>query len=282
MSSPDDALSHFYPFMLIRGAELVIKQQYKEAIEVLERGIKSYEMVMPPVQKLDGDLYFYYAYANEMLGNVEAATLNYEKAIKDGSKEAMVYIRLIEIYKKQKNEANILEIINEGKNRIPDNPSLAVSEIDYYYFVGNKAKGKELLKTLPTSLYADADALTNLANIYLKDTNYVEAKELLNKAIAYSPNNLAIIFNLGVCNYSLSEIKFNQASELSLKGHKEEAAVIKAEEQQLLNEAQRYFEQYLAVEPNEKEALHALRSIYIRKGETGKADEINKRIESLK
>jgi tetratricopeptide (TPR) repeat protein len=282
MSSPDDALSRFYPFMLIRGAELVIKQQYKEAIEVLERGITSYEMVTPPVQELDGDLYFYYAYANEMLGNVDAATLNYEKAIKDGSKEIMIYIRLIEIYKKQKNEAKILEIINEGKNRIPDNPSLAVSEIDYYYFVGNKAKGKELLKKLPTSLYADADALTNLANIYLKDTNYLEAKELLNKAIAYNPNNLAIIFNLGVCNYSLSEIKFNQASELNLNGRKEEAAVIKAEEQQLLNDAQRYFEQYLAIEPNEKEALHALRSIYIRKGETGKADEINKKIESLK
>lgn len=282
MISPTDALSRLYPFMLIRGAELVINQQYKEAAEVLERGIKSYEMVVPPAQKLDGDLYFYYAYANEMLGNSDVAMLNYEKAIKDGSKESMVYMRLIEAYKKQKNEAKVLETINEGKKIMPDNASLAVSEIDYYYFVGNKDKGKELLKKLPSSLYSDVDALTNLSNIYLKDTNYTEAKELLNRALAYNPNNTAVIFNLGVCNYSLSEIKFNKSSELNISGHKEEAAIAKAEEQQLLSEAQRHFERYLTIEPNDKDALAAMRSIYIRKGETDKAEEINKRIELLK
>jgi len=282
MNSPDEALPRLYPFMLIRGVELVINQQYKESLTVLKRGIQSYEMVTPPAQPLNGDLYFYYAYANEMVGNIDTAILNYEKAIHDGSTEPMVYVRLIEIYKKQKKEAEMLKVINEGRIQIPNNPSLFVSEIDYYYFIGNKTKGKELMNQIPASLYADADALTNLANIYLKDTNYTEAKKLLNKALSYNANNTAVIFNLGACNYALSEIKFNQSRDLTHSGHKEEAAKAKAEEQQLLNEAQYYFEQYIIIEPKEKEALQALRSIYIRKGEMEKADEINKKIELLK
>jgi tetratricopeptide (TPR) repeat protein len=284
MLSPNDALPSLFPFLLYYGSTLISNQQYELSASVLGKGIRSYEMHTLSAAEavdLDGQLYFLYAYSLEMLGKKNEANTYYEKALKDGAKEAFVYAKLLEIYKNQNQSDKILEVINQGKKNLPNDPTIYVAEIDYLMFIKDTVKARTLMKNVHQSIFSKPDALINLANIQLQDKNFTEAKSLLAKALAFNESSDIVNYNLGVCNYTLSEKKFNEANQLEISGQKEQATIATKESQEYLLEAKKYFEIYLRLVPDDMSALLALRNIYIRSNDKAQEESISNKIKIL-
>ena len=264
MLTPDDGLSKLYVMLLVYGVDEMIAGKYDVAKRMLAKAVVSYEWIKPPQYPLNGELYYYYAYTLEMLNDLENASVFYNKAILDGSNNANVYLRLIENYKKDKNQAKIKEILDAGKKSLPGNPALYVYEIDYYTFINDKATAQKLMDNLPASIFENSDLLVNVANFYILDTNYTKAYDLLTKANQITPNNFVILYNLGVSTYYLSEDYYQKANQLDVKGDKANALIYKTKSENFLSEAQSYFERVHQTDPQDINVMYTLRSIYAR------------------
>jgi tetratricopeptide (TPR) repeat protein len=264
MLSPNEGIAKLYALLLIHGVDELVGGKYDVAKRILEKAITSYEIVPSPPIPLNGELYYYYAYTLEMLNENEKAVSYYNKAILDGSNSVNVYLRLIENYKKEKNTARIKEILDAGKKALPNDPALYVTEIDFHYFIDEKKTAHQLMEKLPSSVFENADLLVNVANFYILDTDYTKAYELLKKANQMTKNNFVIFYNLGVCAYYLSEENFREANDLEVKGDKSNAMIYKTKSENLLLEAQTYFERVHQTEPKDVNVMYTLRSIYAR------------------
>lgn len=279
MLSPNEGLPKLYALLLVAGVDELIALRYEAAKRILGKAIVSYEFTTPQFP-LNGELYYYYAYTLEMLNDTENALTYYNKAISDGSTNANVYVRLIENYKKEKDSAKMLELLTAAKKTLPNNPALFVLEIDYYYHIGNKDVAHKLMKAIPNTVLENADLIVNLSNFYIVDTNYLEGYNLLKKANAMSPNNFVIFYNLGVCAYYLSEEHFKKANDIEMKGDKTNAMIEKTKSENYLMEAQTFFERVHQTEPNDKNVLLTLRSIYAR-SKSPKYDAIDAKIKAM-
>jgi len=279
MLSPNEGLAKLYALLLVHGVDILIAKNYDDAKRILGKAITSYELVSPPQFPLNGELYYYYAYTLEMLNEIATASTYYNKALFDGSKNVNVYIRLIESYKKDKNTTAIKDILDAGKKALPDNPALYVAEIDYYYFLEQKETAYKLMEKLPVSVLENPDLLVNVANFYILDNNYTNAYDLLKKANQSSPNNFVIFYNLGVCAYYLSEENFQKGNDLDVKGDKTNAMIYKTKSENLLLEAQTYFERVHQTEPQDINVMYTLRSIYARL-QSPKYEEMEKKIKA--
>jgi len=280
MLSPNDGLSRLYVPLVVYGVDELIDGNFDAAKRLLEKAIISYELLTPPQFPLYGELYYFYAYTLEMLNETEIAAAFYNKAIFDGSNNVNVYLRLIENYKKENNKDKIKEILDAGKKSLPNNPALAVTEIDYYFFIDEKVIAHQLMEQLPPSIFENADLLVNVANFFILDTNYTEAYNLLRKANQITPDNFVVLYNLGVCTYYLSEDNYQKANELEVKGDKNNALTFKTESENLLLEAQNYFERVYLIESQDINVMLTLRSIYARL-QSPKYDEMDEKIKAI-
>lgn len=280
MFSPADALPRLYPLLFIEGVNEIIAARFEAAKPILEMAIASYEMQTPEFP-LEGELYYYLAYTLEMLNLPADAQKYYEKAINDNSQNINVFVRLIESYKKDNKRDAVLQLINKGKQKNPNNADILVAEVDYYYWINDKVKGKQLLNNLPQSVYNSTDAIVNIANIYIKDSCFVDAEALLKKAYQRMAGNYIIAHNLGVCCDNIGNAKYMEANKLDLSGKKDDASRVKAQADDYLNRAATYFETALQHAPGDITLLRKLKEIYTRLMQDEKIKQIDSRIQVL-
>ena len=145
MFSAKDALKQLYPLLLVRGVDQLIAQDYNGAKSTLEKGIASYEMDKPQYP-MNGDLYYYYAYTLEAMGDTKDLKTYYQKAIDDGSAVPYVFIRMIESYKAENNADKARKALEQAKAKIPGDINVKMAEIDYLYWTGDSVKARSLLK----------------------------------------------------------------------------------------------------------------------------------------
>lgn len=279
MFSPDQAFPSMYGLLFVYGVDILISNRYNDAISIFEKATECYEF-QNPTYPLYGELYYYYGYALEMTENPKAKEI-YEKAILDSTKNVNVFVRLIEQYKKEQNFDKMEQLLDQAKNLLPNDPSIYVAQIDYYYQINDTIKARQLLAQLPVSVYKNPDLLVNVSNFYIVDKNYVKANEILRMAYAMNNDNYVILYNLGVCNYYLSELKFKEFNELEIQGDKVNGSKAKSESDFYLNQAQTFFEKIIEKDPNDLNVLTTLKSIYGRL-QSPKYDEVTKKIEQLK
>lgn len=278
MLSPDVALPSLYGLLYVYGVDLLIANNYEQAISVLDKAIKCYEIETPSFP-LYGELYYFYGYALEIMKD-PSAKLYYEKAILDSSSNVNVYIRLIESYKNEGNQPKVKELLSKAKKNLPNDPALFVAEVDCYLFEKDTVKAKALLENLPANVYKSPDLLINVSNFYIQMGDYLKAEDYLRRAYAFDNNNYVILYNLGVCCYYLSEKKFNESNELDYAGDKLNAKTAKTKSEYYSDQAQTFFEKIIAKDPNDLNVLNTLKSIYGR-NKSPKYEEVVKKIESL-
>lgn len=274
MFSAKDALAQLYTLLLVRGVDQLIAKDYAGAKNTLQKGIASYEMGKPQYP-MHGDLYYYYAYTLEAMGDNSDLKPILQKAIDDGSSIPYVYIRLIESYKKDNNSALAKEALLKATAQLPNEASIRIAEIDYYYWSGDSIKAKALLKNISPANLKSSDELVNFANFYIKEKNYAEAIPLLEKANVLNNNDFVVLYNLGVCYYNLSEQQFNKYNQLAIADpHNAEAANYKKDSDHSMTLSANFFEQARHLEPNDVNLLRTLKSIYARQ-QSPKYDEID-------
>ena len=281
MLSPNEALPQLYPLLLVRGVDQLIAGDYNGAKSTLGKSMESYEM-QKPQYPMNGEIYYYYAYTLEMLGEKDNARPYYEKAIKDGSTNSYVYVRMIESYKDENNAAKAKEVLDNAKVKLGNNTSVKLAEVDYYYWQKDSAQARKLLESISPYEVNNADELVNLSNCYIKEKRYEEAIRLLEKANRMSSNNFVVLYNLGVCEYSLSEQLFNHYNKLAVFNPGDDSAVqYKTQSDNHLEKSAEYFEQARKLEPRDLNLLNTLRAIYARQ-QSPKYDEIDNVINSIK
>ena len=274
MLTSKEALPQLYPLLLVRGVDMLIAKDYAGAKTVLEKSIASYEMGTPQYP-MNGEIYYYYAYALEMLNMKDDVRSYYEKAVKDGSTNPYVYIRLIESYKAEDNPAMAKNVLDNAKSKLPSNTSVALAEVDYYYWVKDSTKARNLLNAIPSYSITNPDELVNLSNCYIKEKRYEDAIRLLERANGLSSDNFVVLYNLGVCEYSLSEQLFNQYNKLAVFNPDAVNAVqYKQSSDEHLKKAAGYFEKARLIESEDLNLLNTLRAIYARL-QSPKYDEID-------
>lgn len=280
MFTAKEALRQLYPLLLVRGVDQLIAKDYNGAKATLEKGIASYEMDKPQYP-MNGDLYYYYAYTLEAMGSTADLKNYFQKAIDDGSTIPYVYIRLIETYKKNDDPVKAKAILDGAKSKLPNDLSVKMAEIDYYFWTNDSVKAKSMLNTISPNSLKSEDEMVNLANFYIKEKRYEDAISLLEKANALNPNNYAVLYNLGVCTYSVSEKQFNKYNELAVKNtNSDEALAYKSKSEELLKESAEYFEKARVIEPQDLNLLKTLRAIYARQ-QSPKYDEIDAVIKQI-
>lgn len=280
MMPAQEALKQLYPYLLVRGVDQLIAQDFAGAKATLAKGIKSYEMDTPQYP-MNGDLYYYYAYALESLGEGNAAVQYYQKALDDGSQNAYVFGKLIDYYKSQNDRQNVEKTLAMAKQKNPNDMSIKLLEIDYAYWKGDSIKAVSLLDQIDVQSLKTVDEMVNVANFFIKEKRYEPAERLLSRANAMSPNNFVILYNLGVCTYSFSEHYFNQQNQLAIQqGSQSDIDAAKNLSEKYLLEASNYFEQARRLQPDDVNLLNTLRAIYVRQ-QSPKADEIDALIKQL-
>lgn len=274
MLTAKEALPQLYPLLLVRGVDLLIAKDYANAKTTLEKSIASYEMGTPQYP-MNGEIYYYYAYALEMMNQKDEVRPYYEKAVKDGSTNPYVYIRLIETYKAEDNPAMAKSVLDNAKAKLSSNTGIALAEVDYYYWMKDSTKARALLNSIPSYSITNPDELVNLSNCYIKEKRYADAIQLLERANRLSSGNFVVLYNLGVCEYSLSEQLFNQYNQLAVFNPDDANAVqYKHSSDEHMTKAAGYFEQARQIEPEDMNLLNTLRAIYARQ-QSPKYDEID-------
>lgn len=280
MMTAQDALKQLYPYLLVRGVDQLIAKDFANAKKTLAKGIKSYEMDTPQYP-MNGDLYYYYAYAMESLGENDEAVAYYQKALNDGSQNAYVYAKLIDHFKAKNDYQNVEKTLAMAKQKNPNDMSIRLLEIDYMYWKGDSLKAKSLLDQIDVQSLKTEDEMVNVANFYIKEKRYEAAERLLARANVLTPNNFVILYNLGVCTYSFSEYYFNRQNQLALQqANNSDIQAAKNLSEKYLAEAANYFEQARKLEPKDVNLLNTLRAIYVRQ-QSPKADEIDALIKQL-
>ena len=280
MMTAQDALKQLYPYLLVRGVDQLIAKDFANAKKTLAKGIKSYEMDTPQYP-MNGDLYYYYAYAMESLGENDEAVAYYQKALNDGSQNAYVFAKLIDHFKAKNDYQNVEKTLAMAKQKNPNDMSIRLLEIDYMYWKGDSLKAKSLLDQIDVQSLKTEDEMVNVANFYIKEKRYEAAESLLARANVLTPNNFVILYNLGVCTYSFSEYYFNRQNQLALQqANNSDIQAAKNLSEKYLAEAANYFEQARKLEPKDVNLLNTLRAIYVRQ-QSPKADEIDALIKQL-
>lgn len=280
MMTAQDALKQLYPYLLVRGVDQLIAKDFANAKKTLAKGIKSYEMDTPQYP-MNGDLYYYYAYAMESLGENDEAVAYYQKALNDGSQNAYVFAKLIDHFKAKNDYQNVEKTLAMAKQKNPNDMSIRLLEIDYMYWKGDSLKAKSLLDQIDVQSLKTEDEMVNAANFYIKEKRYEAAERLLARANVLTPNNFVILYNLGVCTYSFSEYYFNRQNQLALQqANNSDIQAAKNLSEKYLAEAANYFEQARKLEPKDVNLLNTLRAIYVRQ-QSPKADEIDALIKQL-
>ncbi len=280
MFTAKEALKQLYPLLLVRGVDQLIAGDYAGAKSTLEKGIESYEMDNPQYP-MNGDLYYYYAYTLEAMGEKNSCTPYLQKAIDDGAKTPYVYIRLIENYKSLHDTAMAKQVLDKAKANLPNEVNICIAEIDYYYWIGDSVTAKNLLRNISVHNLKTSDEMVNFANFYIKEKKYEEAVDLLEKANAISPNDFVVLYNLGVCQYNIFEKQFAQYNQLNVSGqNSREAAEYKQQSDQSLSKSAEYFEEARKLEPQDVNLLTTLRAIYARQ-QSPKYDEIDAILKQL-
>ena len=277
MMAPYEALPRLYPLIFIEGVNELISNSFKQANDILALAVESYEM-QKPEYPLNGELYYYYAYSFEMLNDAVNAQKYYQKAIDDGSDNVNVYVRLIENYKKQDQKTEVLKLIGKAKEKAPNDANILIAEADYYYWTGDKKKGRELLDKMPVSVFQVPEAVVNAANLYIKDEDYVKAESLLKKAYDRTPDNYVVVYNLGVCCDQIGNAKYLEANKMDIDGNKSGAKEMKEEADKYLTRAATYFEKALAQQSEDLTLMRKLKEIYLRLLQNEKAAEMDQRI----
>lgn len=280
MMDATEALKQLYPYLLVRGVDQLIAKDNAGAKATLARGIQSYEMGTPQYP-MNGELYYYYAYALESLGETDEMIRYYQKALDDGSQNPYVFAKLFEFHKAANDRPNIEKTLALAKERIPDDINVKLMEIDLAYWSGDSTKARTLVDQLDPYALKTPDEMVNVANFYIKEKRYESAERLLSRANALSPNNFVILYNLGVCSYSVSEHYFNQQNQLAIQqGAKADIDAAKQQSEKYLADAANYFEQARKLQPNDLNLLNTLRAIYVRQ-QSPKADEIDALIKQM-
>ena len=216
---------------------------------------------------------FYSAISATQLGDSEFSIKSLVRAKNEPYRQFEVYQYLFTEYELKKDTANMIQTLKEGFDLFPDSNVFILNLINMYIHTN---KNEDAVKLLNTAISKDPNnpslyqAMGTLYENGMK--SYTDAEKYFIKAVELDPENPFALSNLGRIYYNQGVNKLGEANLISdAKKYAEEKAIAK----DFFQKALPYFQKAYEKEPESKEHMNALRSIYYQLDMGKEFDEID-------
>lgn len=257
-----------------RGVAAFNKKDYKEAY-------KSFKF-MADVMPEDSLFNMYTAMAAKSSQMYDEAIVYYKKAIALNTKNPGLYQELENVYLAKNDTTTALKVIEEGREKHPENMNLIYDELNIYLHRGESAKQiskiENAIKKDPTNktLYF----VSGIA--YSANKQIDKAVEAYKKALEIDPAYSDAIYNLAVIYVNRGNAYINEANMLPQnKAGNAKYTVLKKKFETELQNAAPLLEKARELNPKDAVTLNALREVYIKLNKMDKATEIKKALDQL-
>ena len=259
--------------MFNAGAEMFNQKNYEAAYEAFDGSVKMYDVLSKP----DTLAMINAALAAENLNRFDEA-YDYYKMCADNNygKGAEMYQSMIRVLNSPKNEnkddQKILSVIEEGKNKFPNDFVLNVEEFNFWYNKGDNDKAQQALQN---AIEADPSnkilhfnigvTYDNLAKTEHEAKNHEKAFEYIEKAVTGYKSAIEIDNEYVDAYYNLGALYVNESQEIQsiandYDGEKYEQEMKRGQE--TMQKGIPYLEKVLSFTPNDKNTLSVLKIIY--------------------
>ena len=259
--------------MFNAGAEMFNQKNYEAAYEAFDGSVKMYDVLSKP----DTLAMINAALAAENLNRFDEA-YDYYKMCADNNygKGAEMYQSMIRVLNSPKNEnkddQKILSVIEEGKNKFPNDFVLNVEEFNFWYNKGDNDKAQQALQN---AIEADPSnkilhfnigvTYDNLAKTEHEAKNHEKAFEYIEKAVTGYKSAIELDNEYVDAYYNLGALYVNESQEIQsiandYDGEKYEKEMKRGQE--TMQKGIPYLEKVLTFTPNDKNTLSVLKIIY--------------------
>ena len=259
--------------MFNAGAEMFNQKNYEAAYEAFDGSVKMYDVLSKP----DTLAMINAALAAENLNRFDEA-YDYYKMCADNNygKGAEMYQSMIRVLNSPKNEnkddQKILSVIEEGKNKFPNDFVLNVEEFNFWYNKGDNDKAQQALQN---AIEADPSnkilhfnigvTYDNLAKTEHEAKNHEKAFEYIEKAVTGYKSAIELDNKYVDAYYNLGALYVNESQEIQsiandYDGEKYEQEMKRGQE--TMQKGIPYLEKVLTFTPNDKNTLSVLKIIY--------------------
>jgi tetratricopeptide (TPR) repeat protein len=203
---------------------------------------------------------FYAAVAATQLNNSDLAIKALERAKDTDYRGNEIYQYLAYEYDQLKDSVRLEQVLKEGLQKFPEEKYYLLSLINNYIYSNRNEEAIQYLNTAIANEPSNAQLYDVLGRVYesgLKD--YEMAEQSFTKALEIDPNYADALSNLGRVYYNQGVNKLGDANMINdAKLYQEESE--KARD--LFRKAMPYFQKVREINPEERDAMVALRSIY--------------------
>lgn len=257
------------PQLFNAGAVAYSNKEFAKAAEGFERYLEVLEKEMP--NQTDTAAIFYTAQSYFVVKDMENAERHLETLMEYQYEEPWVYKALYQINIDDADTTAALQALQVGQEVFPDDKDLSNLEVNIYMQQGKTdILTQKLLKALKNDP-ENATIYTALANVYDQTGKQDSAIFYNKKALALDPNFFDANYNLGIIYYNKAADLVNEALDITdvSKYNK-----LKAEYEKIFRQALPYLEKAHEIQPDDRNTMISLSEIYVRLGETEKAEAI--------
>ena len=259
--------------MFNAGAEMFNQKNFEAAYDAFDGSVKMYDVLSKP----DTLAMINAALAAENLNRFDEA-FSYYKMCADNNygKGAEMYQSMIRVLNSPKNEnkddQKILSVIEEGKNKFPNDFVLNVEEFNFWYNKGDNEKAQQALQNAieadPTNKILHFNigvTYDNLAKTEHEAKNHEKAFEYIEKAVTGYKSAIELDDKYVDAYYNLGALYVNESQEIQsiandYDGEKYEQEMKRGQE--TMQKGVPYLEKVLTFTPNDKNTLSVLKIIY--------------------
>ena len=278
------ALQNAHTYYINGGSIAFDAKDYAKAYEywndyVIIPDMKAFEEDKA-MEKLKNDttyqmIMYYSGIAASQMQDTQKAIDAYEKVSKTGYKNEEVLQYLAFEYDQAGNKEQYIATLKQGAERYPDNDYFQLSIINAYIEANEYDKAITEIESAIQNQPQKAVLYSVLGGIYETQNNIEKARSNFEKALEITPEDPEALGNLGRTYFNEAVKKMADASTTSDQTKYQELSTAGKE---LYKKAMPYFEKAHQFDPETRDYMIALRSIYYNLNMGDKYEEIDKKL----
>ena len=205
------------------------------------------------------------AFCAERCGNSEAALAGYLESAKIGYNVPAVYGSIVEMYNKLGKKDEAVKTLAEARAKYPKAAGLLIQEVNIYLADSNYTKALDVLKALTVEEPKNEVVWLVLGTINEKLGNSADEEAAYLKALQLKPDYYDARYNLGASYYNRGNAKAVECGNISYKETQKTAECEKACKELYLKAVEQLEHAY-ALNPKNKEVMNSLKVAYISSG----------------
>lgn len=275
-------VNNLYSSLFNEGVEQFSKQKkYSNSIILWEDALGTRAICTLLSDKIDTGLIYNIALAAFYGKDYDKAIEYFKKANNLNYMASSPYLYLYKCYLEKGDSATVLQVLNEGFTKYPDDQEILIALINYYIQVN---KTEEALKNIELAEEKDPtnSSLFHAEGVlYSRLDNYDKAVVAYKKAIELRPDFFDSFYNLGVLHYNKALVMKDEANEEKTDTKKFD--IKQAEADSVFKLSLPLFERALEIQSEDMTALcetmRTLKALYYRFQMTDKYNEMKERMD---